>query len=90
MYQLFSTTKIHSLPSLLVVVSFWSFDSINSTLISVNVAMLNNNSRIEAKKAKTAGNRIVTIEWTNHIPTPGTGTLPPETKLESHYRERNE
>lgn len=45
---------------------------------------------LDAKKAKTAGNRIVTIEWINHIPTPGTGTLPPKTKLESRYRERNE
>ena len=85
MYQLFSTTKIHSLPSLLVVVSFWSFDSINSTLISVNVAMLNNNSRIDAKKAKTAGNRIVTVEETNHVLSPGTGKLPPEINLEDHY-----
>lgn len=45
---------------------------------------------LAAKKAKTAGNRIVTSELTSHISFPGTGTLLLEIKLESHYQKKNE
>lgn len=45
---------------------------------------------LAAKKAKTAGNGIVTSELTSHISFPGAGTLLLEIKLEFHYQKKNE
>lgn len=50
MYQLFSIVKRYSLRSLLLIVSVWSFDSINSSPIFVKVDKLNNTSQDDVNK----------------------------------------